>query len=63
MQALADCYGNKNILDEVAKLHDHKGTLTVSWKEKPINGEKEMFLKAWARCIGDGSDNVEYEEG
>lgn len=61
VQALADYYGNKNVLDKVAKLHDHKGTMTVFWKEKPTDGEKEMFLKAWASRIGDGAENVEHQ--
>ena len=61
VQALADYYGNKQILDKVSKLYDHKGTMTVSWKEQPTDGEKEMFLKAWVSRIGDGADNVEHQ--
>jgi len=44
-----------------SKLHDHKGTLMVSWKEQPTDGEKEMFVKAWKSRIGDGAPNVEHE--
>ncbi len=61
VQALADYYGNEQILDKVSKLNDSKGTLTVFWKEKPTDGEKEMFLKAWMSRIGDGADNVEHQ--
>ncbi len=61
VQALADYYGNKKILDKVVKLHDHKGTMTVTWSSQPTDGEKEMFVKAWESCIGDGANNVEHE--
>ncbi|NIA10700.1 MAG: hypothetical protein GWP10_13475 [Nitrospiraceae bacterium] len=61
VQALADYYGNKQVLGKVSELHDHKGTMTVFWKEQPTDGEKEMFLKAWYSDIGDGADNVEHQ--
>ena len=61
VQALADYYGNKEILNKVSKLHDHKGNMTVTWNTQPTDGEKEMFVKAWESRIGDGADNVEHE--
>jgi hypothetical protein len=61
VQALADYYGDKKILDKVLKLHDHKGTMTVFWKEQPTDEEKGMFVKAWISRIGDGADNVEHQ--
>ena len=59
--ALAEHYGNDNLLSKIAKLHDHKGTLTVTWRSKPTDGEKEFIVKAWCSRIGDGADNVEHE--
>jgi hypothetical protein len=61
VQALGDYYGNERVLDKVSKLLDYKGTMTVSWKERPTDGEKEMFVKAWESRIGDGAPNVEHE--
>ena len=61
VQALGEHYGNDHVLDKVSKLHDHKGTMTVTWKTQPTDGEKEIFLKAWKSSIGDGADNVEHE--
>ena len=58
---LADHYGNGTLLDKVASLYDHEGTLTVGWKTGPSEGEKEFFTKAWESVIGDGCDNVEHE--
>ena len=59
--ALAEYYGNEKILAKIAKLHDHKGTLTVTWKDTPSDGEKEFILRAWQSPIGDGADNIEHE--
>ena len=44
VQALADYYGSKQILSKVLKLHDHKGTMTVFWKEKPTDYTGPMKL-------------------
>ena len=59
--ALAEHYGNENLLSKIAKLHDHKGTLTVTWRSDPTAGEKEFTSQAWCSHIGDGADNVEHE--
>jgi len=40
VQSLADYYGNKQILDKISKLHDHKGTMTVFWKEQPTDRDE-----------------------
>lgn len=58
--ALADHYGNFEVLSKVAALEDCKGTLTVTWRKTPTPGEKDFFLKAWESSIGDGADNVEH---
>ena len=61
LSALAEHYGNERFMAKIASLHDHKGTLTVTWKSAPTAGEKEFILKAWKSRIGDGADNVEHE--
>lgn len=58
--ALADQAGLK-VIEKVTQLHDHKGTLIVFWHEEPSEGEKDMFVQAWASRFGDGSRNVEHE--
>lgn len=32
----------------VDSLHDHKGILTVTWKEEPNEEEKELIKSLWA---------------
>ncbi len=58
--ALAESQGNRKILGKVERLHDHKGTLTVTWRNRPNEEEKRYFLRAWESVIGDGADNVEH---
>jgi len=60
-QALADYYGNKNLLNKITGMHDREGTMTIFWREQPTEGEKEIFVKAWESRIGDGSSNVKHE--
>ncbi len=61
VQALADIYGDHEVLNKISNLHDHKGTMSVTWKTSPTEREKAMFLKAWKSSIGDGADNVLHE--
>jgi len=58
--ALAETHGNRKVLGKVKRLHDHKGTLTVTWSHRPSEEEKGYFLTAWESVIGDGADNVEH---
>lgn len=58
--ALSDHYGNEGLLNKIAKLHDHEGLLTVTWRSAPTDGEKDFLVKAWSSSIGDGADNVEH---
>ncbi len=48
VSALAEHYGNNDLLKKLVSLHDHKGELTVEWNNEPVAGEKEFFAKAWA---------------
>jgi len=59
--ALADMTGKEHFIEKVSQLHDHKGTLIVFWHDTPTEEEKELFAKAWASKMGDGSSNVEHE--
>ena len=59
--ALSEHYGNEKLLSKIAKLHDHKGTLTVTWSSAPSEVEKEIISKAWCSSIGDGGGNVLHE--
>jgi hypothetical protein len=61
--ALAEHYGNRDLLNKIWRLHDHKGHLTVYWEYQPTPGEKEILLKAWESDIGDSpcdGSNVEH---
>ena len=53
--------GDKEKIEKVTQIHDHKGTLIVFWNAAPSDEEKEFFAQAWASKIGDGSRNVEHE--
>jgi len=59
--ALADMAGKEHFIEKVSQLHDHKCTLIVFWHDTPTDEEKELFSKAWASKMGDGSSNVEHE--
>lgn len=59
--ALADHYGNENLLSKISELHDHKGELTVKFNTDLTDGEKEIITKAWLSGVGDGADNVVYK--
>ncbi|GAB1858382.1 hypothetical protein MHTCC0001_32190 [Flavobacteriaceae bacterium MHTCC 0001] len=42
-------YGlNLKVLVLIDSLHDHKGLLTVTWKEKPDEEEKTLIKSLWA---------------
>ena len=52
---------NDTLLARIAKLHDHKGVLTVTWRGAPSDAEKGIISKAWQSRVGDGADNVTHE--
>lgn len=58
--ALADHYGNAQVLSKISKLYDHKGHLTVTWNSSPTKGEKDFFKDAWFSVIGDCSDSIDH---
>jgi len=57
---LADTDGNRQCITKLARLHDHKGRLTITWRQTPTMPEKAYFLRAWHSLIGDGSDHVDH---
>ncbi len=58
---LADGDSNGACITKIARLHDHKGTLIVTWHVAPSAGEKEYFGRAWQSLVGDRSENVSHE--
>ncbi|MCD4817924.1 MAG: hypothetical protein K8S23_04470 [Candidatus Cloacimonetes bacterium] len=56
-QALADNDNNENFYKKINKIFDSKGSLTVEWKSKPTDEEKEYFQKAWESIITDYEAN------
>jgi hypothetical protein len=58
--ALSDVIGH-DVLPRIAGLHDHKGVLTVKWRQQPSDAEKRLVTKAWESSIGDGANNVTHE--
>lgn len=60
VSALADHYGNPDLLNKIVSLHDHKGDLTVEWKEQPKDGEKEIIAKAW-KNMGELAENITHQ--
>lgn len=58
---LADAAGELEFLSRLSQLHDHKGTLIVTWFEQPTDAQKHFFVKAWQSRIGDESATVEHE--
>lgn len=60
MIGLADQAGDKGFINKLAQLHDHKGTMTVFWREPLTDEEKQFCVKAWQSLIGDGSAHVDF---
>lgn len=58
---IADAAGDRDFLDKLAQLHDHKGTLVVVWHAAPTDAQKAFFLSAWKSKVGDESTGVEHE--
>lgn len=58
--ALCESRGwDTGVLRNILELHDHKGTLVVTWIKAPKPEEQNLFLQAWKSSIGDGSDLIE----
>jgi len=63
VHALASHYGNQRLLSKVISVHDHKGDLTVCWREKPTDGEMELFNRGWRdELIGDAWGPTEHTD-
>jgi len=46
---------------QLLSMHDHEGTLTVTWRRNPWEIHRRAFASAWGSVIGDGCENVEHE--
>ncbi len=57
----ADADANSDCINRLMGLHDHKGTLIVTWHVAPSAPEKTYFARAWRSLVGDRSDNVAHE--
>lgn len=58
---LADHANDDDFITKLWQLHDHKGTLMVTWLVAPSMEEQAYFDKAWSSKLGDSSCNVEHE--
>lgn len=56
VQALADAVGAENLLDKVGAIHDHEGSLTITWKQVSTEIEKKFFYKGWDSRVCDCGD-------
>lgn len=55
-----------DFMEKIARVHDHEGELTVTWKSQPMDYEKQAFVNAWCdSVVGDGGDvdSVVHEVG
>lgn len=59
--ALADADGNRECITKLARLHDHKGNLAVTWRAAPTSREKTFLLRAWQSQVGDQTENVSHD--
>lgn len=58
---VADRAGNEGFIGKLARIHDHKGTLIVTWNTPPTEEEKDYFVQAWNSLIGDETTHVTHE--
>ena len=59
--AQADLDNDRDCITRLVRLHDHKGTLVVTWRVAPSDLEKAYFSRAWQSLVGDRSENVAHE--
>ena len=53
--------GDVAFLGKLSQLHDHKGSLVVTWFEQPTDAQKSFFVNAWKSKVGDETTHVEHE--
>jgi len=56
-QALADIDNNEDWYLKIKNIYDHKGILTIIWKTKPSENEKEYLQDAWESIITNYESN------
>jgi hypothetical protein len=61
-QALADDNNNEEYFRKIGSIYDQKGSLFITWKQKPTEQEKEYLQKAWESVVTDYEMNpIEHE--
>lgn len=51
LSALAPFYKDtKELMNNIEAVHDHKGTLSITWKNKPLDSEKRLITRGWDAC-------------
>ena len=48
------------VLNKINNLHDHKGLLSVKWKNIPTEKDMSIIKEIWFSKIGDMSDTIEH---
>jgi hypothetical protein len=62
LYALTEFLGSDLLFLKLAKLHDHKGELCVTWNAHPTRREASLVDHAWRSAAGDGPDaDLEHE--
>lgn len=51
---------NTCLISNIEAVHDHKGTIEVTWKKQPTDFEKESIARAWGICANEIAENVEH---
>ncbi len=57
--AYAELKSDISLTKNLLHLHDHKGTLSVLWRNTPTKVQADAISKAWASEIGDRSDSID----
>ena len=56
-QAIADLNKNEDFFKKIYAIYEDKGKLTITWKEKPTEEEKNYFDQAWFSIVTDYEGN------
>lgn len=56
-QALADIDNNEDFYKKIESIYDEKGSLTITWIERPTKQEKEFLQNAWESIVTDYEGN------
>jgi len=48
------------VLNKINNIHDHKGLLSVNWKNIPTEKDMSIIKEIWLSRVGDMSDTIEH---